>query len=471
MSSPVDTLARLPPHDPDAERGVLSCMLQWPHECIPVAQHAIRGPEFFYDLRHQTIFEAICGVYDRAGSVDLITLQSSLRNNALLESVGGLTYLNQICDVGVSSEQLGYYLEILREKDHRRRILQSATHAIATAYEESVPAQEIASALVSDMTGTVEEETGAEFGAEQLVNDFIADSEAGEPPHLTPTGFPSLDSVYTPRAGDLYLIGARPSVGKSSLAGSMALRMATRETAPMRIGYISMEMTPASLIHRMISQASGIPLSIVNNPDRHRTLLVEEINRITTAANVLRGTSIRFSRARGMTIERLCALTMYWKRRHGLDAIFVDYIGRLPNPKGIRDRIAAVSHISSRLKDLAMDLDITVFAMAQINREAGDPNERPRLHHLRDSGSLEQDADVVVLMQRHVREGGQSGVFAHLDKARNGATQAGIFLPFHGPTTTFSDEMFESPAEPQQPERSILPEPPAQRRIDFDEPQ
>jgi len=445
-------------------------MLQWPHECIPVAQHAIRGPEFLYDLRHQTIFEAICGVYDRAGSVDLITLQSSLRNNALLESVGGLTYLNQICDASASQEQLSYYIDILREKDHLRRILQGATQAISVAYEESVPAQEIASTLISELTGTVEEETGAEYGADQLVDEFIADSEAGEPPHLTPTGFPSLDSVYTPRAGDLYLIGARPSVGKSSLAGSMALRMAMSEQSPMRIGYVSMEMTPASLMHRMLSQASGIPLSIVNNPDRHRTLLVDEINRITTAASVLRGTSIRFSRARGMTIERLCALAMYWKRRHGLDAIFVDYVGRLPNPKGVRDRIEGVSKISSRLKDLAMDLDITVFALVQINREAGDPNERPRLHHLRDSGALEQDADVVVLLQRHVREGGQSGVFAHLDKARNGATQPGIFLPFHGPTTTFSDEMFETQSTPPQPERSILPEPEPQRSMDFDEP-
>lgn len=452
-------------------------MLQWPDECIPATQHAIASAVSFYDLRHQTIFEALCGVYDRARTVDLITLQASLRNNALLESVGGLTYLNQLCDAGSSSQQLPYYLDILKEKALRRRILQSAAAAIQAAYEESTPASEIAAGLVSEMSGTVEEETGAEFSASELVDEFVADSEAGEPPHITPTGFPSLDSVYTPRAGDLYLIGARPSVGKSSLAGSMALRMATRLNNPMRIGYISMEMTPASLMHRMISQASGIPLSVVNNPERHHGLVVQEINRITNAAAILRASPIRFSRSRGMTIERLSSLCMYWKRRYGMDAVFVDYVGRLPNPKGVRDRVDAVSQISARLKNLAMDLDITMFAMVQINREAGDPNERPRLHHLRDSGSLEQDADVVVLLQRHTREGegrnpGQPGVFAHLDKARNGATQAGIFLPFHGPTTTFSDEMFDAsrPPEPDPAPRVITPEREVQSDF-YDEPQ
>lgn len=444
-----DTTCRLPPHDAESEQVAIGCMLQWPSTCIPEAQAALT-PDSFYDLRHQLLFEAICGVYERAGAVDLVTLSASLRANNALESVGGISYLNQICELASSSHQLSMVVPILVENQGRRRILVVATELIAAAYDSPENSGDLASSAVEQLTQQVQSHTGVELGADQIVDAYMESCESGEPMRTVRTGFPSLDTVYTPRAGDLYLIAARPSVGKSALAGSMAVRMITASPA-YRVGSISLEMTPESLAHRMIAQMAGIPVQVVCDPSAHNRLIASELNRLSRAAATLRGCPMRFSRSRGMTIDRICSIAKHWSRRHGLDALIVDYVGLIPNPPKARDRVEGVGQISAKLKDLAMDLGIVVIALCQINREAGDPTERPRIQHLRDSGSLEQDADVVLLLQRHVRPSGLTGVFAHLDKARNGPTSNGIFLPFNGPTCSFSDEMFP-PTPPQQPD-------------------
>ena len=444
MSS--ETFCRLPPHDLESEQVAIGCMLQWPAVCIPEAQAALT-PEFFYDLRHQMLFEAICGVYERSGNVDLVTLSASLRANGVLESCGGVVYLNQACELASSSHQLAMVVPILIEHQGRRRILTVATEMISAAYDSPENSGDLASAAIEQLTQQVQSHTGVEMGADQIVDAYMESCEAGEPLRVMRTGFPSLDTVYTPKAGDLYLIAARPSVGKSALAGSIAVRMITASPA-YRVGSISLEMTPESLAHRMIAQMSGIPVRVVCDPASHQNLVASELNRLSRAAATLRGCPMRFSRSRGMTIDRICSLAKHWSRRYGLDALIVDYVGLIPNPPRARDRTEGVGQISAKLKDLAMDLGIVVFALCQINREAGDPAERPRIHHLRDSGSLEQDADVVLLLQRHVRPSGVQGVFAHLDKARNGPTANGIFLPFNGPTCSFSDEMFQGYDEP-----------------------
>ncbi len=407
MKAPLD---RLPPHASDAEKGVLGCILTDPTNCLPEVQARL-GPDDFYDLRHRRILEAITALATTGRGVDLVTVAEALRAEAELEAVGGLAYLNEAADAIPSAANLDYYLDIVIEKARLRHVLKICVETTSAVYETSDPEALIdqfereALAVRGARTG------GHEWSAPALV-DRVRRGLANPLPVSIKTGLWNLDRLLRIRPGQLVVFAARPSQGKSALASEVALTTAMQSGVP--TGFVSMEMDAEEIGRRFVANLSGVPQDDLECPDlQQRALIAGALDRI--------GAAPFWACDRGvLSCGQLTALARRWKQRHRVELLVVDYLGLMRTDAKARSRYEMITEISGSLKATARDLGIVVLALAQLNREAACEGAEPRLHHLRDSGSIEQDADAVVLLHTTSIEGRLRRVTALLEKQRNG---------------------------------------------------
>ncbi|SPE60419.1 Replicative DNA helicase [Verrucomicrobia bacterium] len=394
---------RLPPHAPEAEQGVLGCILLSPNECLgECAAKLKQGPEVFYDLRHQTIFGALLEMYDARNAIDVITLQQWLKDKQLLEQVGGLAYLSALPDVVPSSANLSYYLDIVQEKYLLRKMIRTCTEVVARVYDFEGQVDALMDEVEREILRISESRVQSQnLTIKDLVNKAINTIEDFHQRQglLTGvgTGFADLDKMTSGfHGGEMIVIAARPSVGKTSLAMNIAEHVAIELGLPVSV--FSLEMTAESLVLRMLCSRSRVNLRNV----RDGFLAERDFPKLTGAAGKLARAPLFIDDSAGLSILQLRAKARRLYQQHNIKLFIVDYLQLLHSTaRRAENRQQEIADISSGIKALAKELNVPIIVLSQLNRELErEKNRKPRLSDLRESGAIEQDADVVGLLYR-----------------------------------------------------------------------
>jgi len=396
-------LDRLPPHSPEAEQGVLGCVLLSPNECMGVCIEKLRGgAETFYDLRHQTIFSMLSEMYDRREAIDVITLQQSLKNKQMLEEVGGVAYLSALPDTVPSAANLSYYLDIVQEKYLLRKMIHTCTDVVGRVYDYEGEVDALMDEVERDILRISESRVhGTSNTIKELVKKAINTIEDFHQRQgmLTGigTGFTDMDKMTSGlHAGEMVVIAARPSMGKTSLAMNIAESVAIDQK--LAVGVFSLEMTAESLVLRMLCSRSRVNLRSV----REGFLAERDFPKLTGAAGKLANAPLFIDDSSGLSILQLRAKARRMHQQYGIKLFVIDYLQLLHSTaRRAENRQQEIADISNGIKALAKELSVPIIVLSQLNRELErDKNRKPRMSDLRESGAIEQDADLVGLLYK-----------------------------------------------------------------------
>jgi len=446
------TVDRLPPHSPECEMGVLGCVLLSPNECMGECIAKLKvGAEAFYDLRHQTIFDTLAEMFDHREAIDVITLQQKLKDKQLLEQVGGIAYLASLPDAVPSAANLSYYLDFVQEKYFLRKMIHTCTEVVGRVYDYEGEVDALMDEVERDILRISESRVQSQTKSiKELVKGAITQIEDFHQRQgmLTgvATGFTDLDKMTSGlHAGEMIVIAARPSMGKTSLAMNIAEHVAIDQKLP--VGVFSLEMTSESLVLRMLCSRSRVNLRNV----RDGFLAERDFPKLTGAAGKLASAPLFIDDSSGLSILQLRAKARRMAQQYGIKLFVIDYLQLLHSTaRRAENRQQEIADISSGVKSLAKELEVPVIVLSQLNRELEkDKNRKPRLSDLRESGSIEQDADVVGLLYKPSSgddddNGGggedQEAVAVNLliAKQRNGPT-GDVNLTFLKPYTRFEN--------------------------------
>lgn len=403
---------RLPPHSAEAEQGVLGCVMLSPNECMGTCIERFKdGPEVFYDLRHQTIYSTLAEMFDKREPIDLITLQQRLKNAQLLDQVGGITYLASLPDTVPSAANLSYYIDIVREKHILRRMIQACTDVVGRVYDFEGEVDALLDEVERDILRISESRVQSNsVTIKDLVKTAIGTIEDYHKRQgaLTGvgTGFADLDRMTSGlHPGEMIVIAARPSMGKTSLAMNIAEAVAIEQRLP--VGVFSLEMTAESLVLRMLCSRSRVNMRSV----RDGFLAERDFPKLTGAASKLASAPLFIDDSSGLSILQLRAKARRMHQQHGVKLFVIDYL-QLLHSTALRaeNRQQEIADISNGIKSLAKELSVPVIVLSQLNRELEkDKNRKPRLSDLRESGAIEQDADVVALLYKPSSDDDEGG--------------------------------------------------------------
>jgi replicative DNA helicase len=398
-------LDRLPPHSVEAEQGVLGCALLSPNVCMGECIEKLKdgGTDVFYDLRHQTIYEMLAAMYDQRQEIDVITLQQKLKDKGLLEQIGGISYLSQLQDAVPSAANLSYYLEIIREKFLLRRMIAVCTEATSKVYEFEGEVDALLDEVERDVLQIAESraQTGA-LTTKDLVNKAIGTienffSRKGTLTGLG-TGFTDLDRITDGLHGsEMIVVAARPSMGKTSLAMNIVEHVVLEDKLPAAV--FSLEMSAEALVLRMMCSIARVNLRSI----REGFMSESDFPKLTSAAGRLANAPLFIDDSAGLSILQLRARARRLHQMHGVKLFVVDYLQLLHSTarRSQENRQQEISDISSGIKALAKELKVPVLVLSQLNRELErDKSRKPRLSDLRESGAIEQDADLVGLLYK-----------------------------------------------------------------------
>ncbi len=390
---------RLPPQNQEAERAILGAVLL-DRDAIGAAREKITADDF-YRKEHRRIFAAMCRLYEEDQAIDHITVADALAGENTLEEVGGAAYLAELLATVATAANAGYHAAIVKEKAILRNLIQAATAIASEAYEGADPAAAVLDRAQGRIFSIAETTRPGVFEpVKSVVPDAFRMIEEAfrNKSDVTGlrTGFTELDR-YTAglQRADLIVLAARPSMGKTALALNIAFNVATREQTPVAI--FSLEMSKQQLVMRMLCASGGF-----NNHDiRRGKVRPEDWPRLTAACERLAGAPIFIDDTSGITILEMKAKARQLKQQHRIGLVIIDYL-QLMSASGRHDnRQQEISEISRNLKGLAKDLDVPVMALSQLSRAVEARSEsKPRLSDLRESGAIEQDADVVLFIHR-----------------------------------------------------------------------
>ncbi|MGH7941201.1 MAG: replicative DNA helicase [Limisphaerales bacterium] len=440
---------RLPPHSTEGEQGVLGCILLSPNDCMGECIQKLKdnGKEAFYDLRHQTIYEALSAMFDAREPIDIITLQQRLKDKALLDPIGGIPYLSQLQDAVPSAANLSYYLDIVREKFLLRKMIAVCADVVARVYDYEGEVDSLLDEVERDVLRISESRVqGGALTTRELVGKAIGTIEnffnrKGALSGVG-TGFPDMDRMTDGLHGsEMIVIAARPSMGKTSLAMNIVEHVALEEKLPVAV--FSLEMSAESLILRMMCSLARVNLRSI----RDGFMSEADFPKLTNAAGKLSNSKLFIDDTAGLSILQLRARARRLSQQHGIKLFVVDYL-QLLHSTGRRsqdNRQQEIADISSGIKALAKELKVPVIVLSQLNREMEkDKSRKPRLSDLRESGAIEQDADLVGLLYKPnagdeedaPEEGDGVQVNLLIAKQRNGPT-GDVNLTFLKPYTRF----------------------------------
>ena len=439
---------RLPPHNIQCEMGVLGCQLLDPNTCVGQAFEALKddGAQAHYDLRHQTIQQTLFDMYDERTPIDLITVQQRLKDQQLLDQVGGIAYLSALQDCVPSAANLSYYLDFVREKYLLRRLVQTCSGVVSRVYDFEGDVEQLLDEIETEMMAVRKDrgQTGTRKLSD-LVNAGLITIEhmfnrQGEISGL-PTGFDDFDKMTDGlHPGEMIVIAARPSVGKTSLAMGIAEHVALALKQP--VGVFSLEMTGESLILRMMCSLARVNLRNI----RDGYMSEGDFPKLTNASGRINGSPLHIDDSAGLSILQLRARARRMHAQHGIKLFVIDYLQLLHSTsrKAQENRQNEISEISGGIKALAKELSVPVIVLSQLNRELEkDKSRKPRLSDLRESGSIEQDADLVGLLYKpeagdddDAEETEGLPVNWLIAKQRNGPT-GDVHLTFLKPYTRF----------------------------------
>ncbi len=394
---------RLPPHSLEAEQGVLGCILLAPNECLGHCIEKFRsGSSVFYDLRHQYLFDVLAEMYDEKHAIDLITVQQRLKDANQLEAIGGLSYLAALPDAVPSAANLEYYVEIVREKHILRKMIHTCTSAVGRVYEHEGEVDGLLDEVERDVLRISEERVESSSRTiKELVHKAINTIEEFHQRQgmLTGvgTGFADLDKMTSGlHGGEMIVIAARPSMGKTSLAMNIAEAVAIDQKLP--VGVFSLEMTSESLVLRMLCSRSRVNLRNI----RDGFLAERDFPKLTGSAGKLANAPLFIDDSSGLSILQLRAKARRMFQQHGIKLFVIDYLQLLNSTsRRVENRQQEIAEISNGIKALAKELNVPVIILSQLNRELEkDKSRKPRLSDLRESGAIEQDADLVCLLYK-----------------------------------------------------------------------
>ncbi|MFH0799638.1 MAG: replicative DNA helicase [Pseudomonadota bacterium] len=441
MTVPEVQRLKLPPQNQEAEQSVLGGMLL-DNEAIHRAVETIESVDFYRDA-HRKIFQAIIGLYQRNEPADLVTVTSALKTSGDLEGVGGASYLASLVDKVPSSANVASYARIIRDKSVMRRLIEGATDIVERGYREEGNVDEFVDSAEKIIFEVAEKRIKKGFSA---VKDIVKDSfkaieqlyERKELLTGVPTGYHEFDRLTCGlQRSDLIVIAGRPSMGKTAFALNIV------EHAAIEVGVVcavfSLEMSQEQLVRRMLCSRAEVDASKL----RGGFLGESDWPKLTRAAGLISEAPIFIDDSPALNVLEVRAKARRLQREHNLGLIVIDYLQLMRGIGRIESREREISEISRSLKALAKEINVPVVALSQLNRGVeARQDKRPQLSDLRESGAIEQDADVIAFIYRDEMynqdsaDAGKAEVI--IGKQRNGPTGKAM-LAFRSNITRFDD--------------------------------
>jgi replicative DNA helicase len=397
-----DQTDKIPPHSDESERALLGGMIIDARTALPLVSEVIGDDlDVFYDLRNKVIYETISRMTMGGKPVNLISLLEQLRMDGQANNVGGLPYLAALSDACISPAGVGYFAEILAEYQQKRRLIQIGTSVAEDAWS-TIDLPELIRKTAAGVSGLAKPSRRETPSIRDLVHAAISEIEEchqsqGKLPGIS-TGFADLDKKTSGlHEGEMVVIAARPSMGKTSLAMNIAEHVAIDQQLP--VGVFSLEMTAASLVLRMLCSRARVNIRNISDG----FLTERDFPKLTGAAGKIAMSRLVIDDAPGLSIMELKTRANRMQERHGIRLLVIDYLQLMRGSarRNADNRQVEVAEISSGIKALAKELNIPVIALSQLNRDMErEKNRRPRLSDLRESGAIEQDADLVAFLWR-----------------------------------------------------------------------
>lgn len=400
---------RVPPQNIEAEQAVLGAMLI-DKEAIAKATEVLSADDFYREA-HRVIFSAMLELYNKNEAVDMVTVTEILKRDNKLEDIGGIAYITSLANVVLTAANVKYHAEIVAEKSVLRQLVRVSTEIAAMGYEANEDVGTLLDTAESRILEISNRKKKADFTP---INDILMDSVQSIESLLQnkggltgiPAGFADLDKLTSGlHPSDFIILAARPSMGKTALALNIVQNVALRAHKviggePRSVAFFSLEMSKEQLVNRMLCAEAGIDSQRLRVGEMHD----EDWTHLWDACDTMSRAKIYIDDTAGITAMEMRSRARRLKAEHGLDLIVVDYL-QLMQGSGKRnnsgDRQQEVSEISRSLKALARELDVPVLALSQLSRSVESRQvKRPMLSDLRESGSLEQDADIVAFLYR-----------------------------------------------------------------------
>lgn len=395
------TLKLVPPNNIEAEQAVLGAMLM-KKSAVADAAELLHGDDFYRNA-HQIVFDTMIKMSASNMAVDIVTLSEQLEKDNMLEKVGGPAFIAGLANSVPSAANVVYYAQIVREKADLRNLLNAASDISAMAFDGSEDVPTILDQAEKRIMDVSSRHTSGDFAhtssivmdSFELINK-IHEAQGG----LTgiPCGFKDLDKLTSGlQASDLILVAARPSMGKTAFTLNIAANVAIR--AKKTVAFFSLEMSKTQLVQRMLCSEGGIDSQLMRVGD----LPNDDWQRLLSVGDVISRAPLYIDDTAGIQVNELRSKARRLKSQHGLDLIIIDYLQLMQGSgsKGGDNRQAEIAEISRSLKALARELNVPVIALSQLSRSVESRQiKRPMLSDLRESGSLEQDADIVMFLYR-----------------------------------------------------------------------
>jgi len=397
----------IPPYDEEAEQAVLGAMLTSPH-AIPVAVEYLSASSF-YGERHQDIYHAIMNNWSRsADSVDVVTVSNAVPDHR--------DYLHVLLERCPTASNTAHYAQIVQQVATQRDLIKAGHKIVEIGYSHPDDPAALIDSAEGLIHGLRPESDRSTHRLREGLHQWLKNLEDKTPPPIVSTGFRSIDKVTGGlHEGNFVVVGARPGIGKTCLALAIAERVARKEL----VLFFSLEMSYEEVLERLICSLSSVPMSAA----RHRRLDKKMYAQVLGIINDIERSDLRIHDASSLSLLDLKAKCRQFSAKRKIGLIVIDYLQLMTLGKRTESRFHEVSTISRELKGLARDLSVPVMALSQLNRESQFQGTKPELHQLRETGSLEQDADMVWLLswpKDGGSFGGQSSVIIDVAKNRHG---------------------------------------------------
>lgn len=435
---------RVPPQDVMAEQSVLGAMMM-SKDAIADVISLLKGPDF-YRPAHELIFDTIVDLYARGEPADAITVAAELTRRGDIARVGGHVYIHDLLAAVAIASNAGYYADIVREKAILRRLVEASIRIAQLGYAGAGEADDIVDQAQQAIYEVSDGKTGEDYrSVGELIGPTWDEMEAlasrGGTLSGVPTGFRDLDALTNGlHPGQMIIVAARPAIGKSTLALDMARAAAVHNK--MTTAMFSLEMSASEIMMRLLSAEGSVPLHCIRTGN-----LQDYWDQLSAASGLLNTAPLYIDDSPNLTMMEIRAKARRLRQRQDLKLVVIDYIQLMSSGKKVESRQLEVSEFSRQIKLMAKELDIPVVAISQLNREteqgaSGKEPREPRLSNLRESGSLEQDADVVILLHRpdaYQRDNRTGEADLIVAKHRNGQTRT-IKVLFQGHLSRFVDD-------------------------------
>jgi replicative DNA helicase len=434
---------KVPPQNIDAERSVLGALMLDKDAVIKIA-NLIRLGDFYKDI-HNLIYEAMIELYEQREPIDVLSLSNRLEEKGQLEKIGGSSYLTSLANAVPSSSNIVHYAKVVQKKSTLRKLITTASEIVELGYKESEDVEKILDEAEQKLFGVSQKYIKQDFVPIKSILEaaFNRIDELHKGDHQLrgiPTGYPDMDNILAGfQKSDLVILAARPSIGKTTLALDLARQIAVQQKIP--VGIFSLEMSSDQLIDRMLAAESGVDLWRLRTGRLKTGDGDDDFQRIGEAMGILSEAPIFIDDAGSANVMEMRTMARRLQSEHNVGLIIIDYLQLMEGRSGDGNRVNEISEISRALKQLARELNIPIIALSQLSRavESRSP-QIPKLSDLRESGSIEQDADIVMFLYREDREKpdtpNKNIVEVHVAKHRNGPVGR-LSLYFNENSTTF----------------------------------